>query len=296
MRRLLYSVNLKHFKEIKKSIVPVLFTEHQFNLIEKKMTNKKMSDSEKNEFSRAISRKMIAINKILEKENSNVSVYGTYKINKDRLKSAISYLKKFSRKFKDKHVFISGSFLYSDKYNDIDIFVVSKYEKEDFHLGKFHINYLTEDVYGSLFFASIKRLCISNKKMEEYNIKEKINLNTFISIYQELFNDIDRKFKGVRTTLREFLLQAAFIKKTSIPDSSELKQQIENILDINKPEEIIKKIFVESIVLGVKNKKAISAMKEMIDSYKDVIKEYKQHKDYYLDLIEPFREVIVIGN
>ncbi len=294
MRKLNYTINLKHFKEIKKHIVPILFTEHQFKLIEKKLTNKKMTPSEKNEFSRAISKKMNAINKIMEKEANNISIYGKEKIRKERKNYAIKYLKEFSKKFKNKHILISGSFLYKEKYNDIDVFVVSKYEKEDYKIKEFHINYLTEDVYNSLFFASIKKLCISNKKIESYSIKEKINIDTFISIYQELFNDLDRKFKGVKTTLREFLLQAKFIEKSPIPDSLELTQQIESILKLKKPKTIIKKLFVNSIIIGITSKKAIITMKHMINSYKDIIKEYKQHKTYYLDLLQPFNEVISI--
>jgi len=294
MRRLRYTLDLELFKKIKKDIVPALFTEHQFNLIKKKFTNKKMSDSEKNEFSRTISKKMNAINKILEKETSNMFVYGKDKIKTGRLKLAITYIKKFSRIFKNKHLIISGSFLYSDKYNDIDIFVVSKYEKEDYRLKKFHINYLAEDVYPSLFFASIKRLCVSNKKIINYKIKEKAGINTFISIYQELFNDLDRSFKGIKATLREFLLQAAFIGKAPIPDSLELKQQIDSILKLKKPNEIIKKIFVKTIVLGISHKKAVAAMKEMVKSYKDILKEYKQHKNYYLKLMQAFDEVVAI--
>jgi magnesium-transporting ATPase (P-type) len=150
MRKLDYIINLEHFRQIKRDIVPILLTEHQFHLTEKKFTNKKMTDSEKNEFSRTVSRKMRAINKILEKETDNVYIYGKNKIKKERLKLAIKYIKKFSRKFKNKHIFIVGSFLYNSKYNDIDVFVVSKYEKEDYRSGKFHINYLPEDVYDSL--------------------------------------------------------------------------------------------------------------------------------------------------
>ena len=130
MRKLKYTIDLQLFRKIKKDIVPIIFTEHQFRLIEKRFTNKKMSDSEKNEFSRTISKKMNAINKIMEKETGNIFIYGEEKIKKDRLKLARSYIKKFSRKFKNKHITISGSFLYNDKYNDIDVFVVSTYEKE----------------------------------------------------------------------------------------------------------------------------------------------------------------------
>lgn len=285
---------MEHFREIKGDVVPVLFTEHQFDLIEKKMTDKKMTASERNEFSRTVSRKMKAVNKIMEKETGRVFIYGKDKIRKDRLGLAVEHLKKVSREFKNKHVFISGSFLYA-KYNDIDVFVVSKYEKEDYKSGKFHINYLTEDVYGSLFFASIKELCVSNRKMEGYKIKEEVSVDTFISVYQELFNDLDRKFGGIKFTLREFLLQAAVIGKAPIPDSLELREQIDSILKAKRPKEIIKKIFVKAILMGISPKRAVKVMKEIIKSYVGIIKEYRRHKVYYLDLMQAFKEVVSIA-
>lgn len=294
MRKLTYSVDLEHFEQIKSEIVPSIFTEHQFNLIHRKFSGKVLTDSEKNEFSRTVSRKMNAIYKIINKETDGIFVYGKEKIILSRLKQASNYIKKFSRKFKNMHVIITGSFLCRESYNDIDIFVVSKYEKEDYRTGKFHINYLSEDIYGSLFFESVRKLCISNKEIKKQKLTEKMDIDTFISIYQELFNDVDKKFKGVGSTLREFLLQACFIGKMSAFDSLELKQKVDKILKTKNPKEIIKNIFVNSIVMGSEKRQSTAAMKRMISSYKELIGEYRQHKDYYLDLMSAFEKVIAI--
>lgn len=293
MRRLNYEINLEHFKSIKKEIVPTIFTQHQFKLIEKRLTGRRMTQSEKNEFSRTVSRKMKAINKILERE-TDIFIYGKEKIKQARIKKAIVYLKKLERKFKNNYIFISGSFLYSSKFNDIDVFVISKYDKEDYKLGKFHINYLTEDMYNSLFFESLRKLCISNMEMAKKEIKEKVSLDTLISLYQEVFNDLDKGFEGIKKTLREFLLQAAFIERMPIPDSKELKQQVSSVLKLKNPKEAIKKVFIKSVIMGIQPKKAVKAMNIMIESYKDLMREYKQHKTYYLDLISSFKEVISI--
>ncbi len=296
MRRLSFNVNLNQLKQAKQDIVPTLFTEHQFKLINKKFRNQPLSPSERNEFSRSISKKIKAIYAILEKETGGIYVSGKEKMIPSRLHLAEKYLKRFSRKFKDKHVIISGSFLYSQKYNDIDVFVIYKYDKEDYVEGKFHINYLPEAAYHSLFFASLSKLCVSNQKLLAYSVTEKVNLDTLISLYQELFNDLGRRFAGVKKTLREFLLQAAYLGKSSLPDSFELKQQVESILKLKHPSEIIKKFFVQAVVLGIKTQKALPEAKEMISSYKELIDEYPQHKAYYLDLISAFQEVVSIGS
>lgn len=294
MRKLEYDINMDYFREIKDYIVPVLFTQHQFGLIEKKAAGQKLTDSERNEFSRAISRKMKAVNAIMEKETGNIFVYGKERMIQSRLEKAKECLKEFSRKFKGKHIIISGSFLYNERYNDIDVFVVSRYEKEDYKEGEFHINYLTEDVYDSVFFASIRKLCLSNKKIRLQAIKEEINIESFVYTYQELFGDLDKKFVGIRATLRDFLLESAFLSKSQIPDSFDIKQKIDIIMNAKRPKEIIKKIFVNSIVLGAERTEAVRLMEDMIRSYGDIMKEYKKHKDYYLDLIDAFREVISI--
>ncbi|MDO8656416.1 MAG: hypothetical protein Q7K45_04200 [Nanoarchaeota archaeon] len=294
MRRLKYSLNTAHLRRIKAQIVPTLFTYHQFGLIEKKFQNKKMTSTEKNEFSRTVSRKMKAIHALMEKED--IFVYSKERIRKDRLQQARQYIHRYSRIFRNKHIFITGSFLYQEKYNDIDIFVISKYDKKDYQEGKFHINYLSEDVYGSLFFRSASKLCISNKKMEWHEIKESLNQDTFISLYQELRHDMNIKFPGMKKTLREFLLQAAYFSNLPFPASDELAEQINAILRIKEPSKIIQKIFVQTMILGFQGKRTVEDMKEMVSSYKEVMKEYPKHKEHYLDLIDGFQEVIALAS
>ncbi len=295
MRKLKYSLNIRHLRRIKSDIVPALFTEHQFRLIEQKCKHKAMTASEQNEFSRTISRKMKAIYQLIGIETDSIFIYGKEKIRDDRVAPAVKYLKYFSRKFKNKHIFITGSFLYKEKYKDIDIFVMTKYDQEDYQEGRFHINYLTAEAYPSLFFRSATRLCLSNRKIDLWEIKEMVNIHTFIALYQELFNDFNRKFKGIKKTLREFLLQAAYLSHAPLPASDELQAQIEAIVETKEPANLIKKIFAQAIVLGLPAKKAGPEMREMIALYKETMREYPHHKEYYLDLIEGFQEVLALA-
>ena len=296
MRKLGYSLNLQHLRVVKSEIVPTLFTPHQFQLIEKKYTQKLMTASEKNEFSRTVSRKMKAISALLNLSAKHVFIYGKKQIIPERLELALRYLKQLSRKFKGRHLLISGSFMYRKKYNDIDIFVISSYEKEDIFEDKFHITFLTQEAYHSLFFASLAKLCVSNRKIEEYSIHEKVTVDTFISLYQELCNDLDRNFKGIKKTIREFLLQSAFITHSTLPNSLELRNKTEIIIKKKNQRKIIQRIFEESIILGVQPKRSIPVMKEMITSYKNILKEYPQHKEYYQLMIQSFREVIALAS
>ncbi|MBT5022425.1 hypothetical protein HOK51_02540 [Candidatus Woesearchaeota archaeon] len=298
MRKLCFSVNLNRLREIKGDIVPVLFTEHQFDLIKRKFSGQTMSQSEKNEFSRSVSKKMKAINVMLIKENDGLFVYGSEYILQERLLLAKQYLKKLNRKFKNKHIIISGSFLYKQKYNDVDVFIVSKYLKDDYKDGEFHINYISESVYSSLFFESLRKLCVSNKKLE-YRFIEKASLDKYVAMYQELFNDLHKKqknTKGLKSVLREFLVYSSFVSKKPIPNSYQLKNQIESVLKIKKSQEAINKIFVSSIVVGFSENMLINAMDEMIKRYKQIMQEYKKHRRYYKEILKIFQEVKFIAS
>src|SRR3989338_1951370 len=295
MRQLNYHLDLKHLQKIKQDIVQVLFTEHQFGLIEKKLKKKSLTPSEKNEFSRTVSRKMKAVYAIMDHQGRDIYIYGKQKIIPSRLTLAKKYLQMFARKFKNKHVLISGSFLHSKIFNDIDVFIFSKYEKEDYKLGKFHINYLTKEAYQSLFFASMQKLCLSNQQIEEQLITEKVDLDTFLSLYQELGNDLERNFLGVEKTLRVFLLQAAYIMMKPLPDSAELRQEVKGILNTKKPLELIKKIVVGTALLGGKDKNTLHSIKELLGSYHEIMREYPQHTAYYKEMMEPLNEVMALA-
>lgn len=295
MRKLNYSINLKQFKELKLELVPTIFTLHQYNLIFKKFNNLDMTNSEKSEFSRIISKKMKAIYKLHGKENDTVFIYGKEKMKIDRLKKAKALLNKFSRKFKNKHVLITGSFLYNGSYNDIDIFIISKYDKKDFRDGIYHINYLKPDVYGSLFFKSLSKLCVSNREINKNEIIEETKLNKLISIYQELFQDINKKTINIKPSLREFIIFSAYIQKRSIPDSFELDNITNSIMRYKDPTNIIKNTFVNAVCIGINQNQLKKAMEELIGLYNGLIQEYGQHKSYYQKIMQTFIEVLNIG-
>ncbi len=295
MRILSYSLDLALLTRIKADIVPAIFTEHQFGLIRKRLSGGKLTDSEKNEFSRSVSRKMKAIYQLTGKESKNIFIQGKEHILPGRLSQAERILARFSRKFKNRQVIISGSFLYSKKYNDIDIFILSKYEKEDYKSGPYHINYLGEDSRSSLFFHSLARLSVSNKKIEALPIDEKGLIDKLISVFQELYDDIDKKRSGVKSTLREFLLLASYLSNQALPDSRQLGIEVKKVLSLKNPNEIIKNIFINAAALHPETKSVSRAIRQMLSSYDELMKEYPSHKGYYLGISSAFKKVVELA-
>lgn len=290
MRKLNYSVDIAQFKKIKQDIVPVIFTEHQFSLIEKRFSNKPMSKSERSEFSRSISKKMDAIKKI-SGNAKDVFIFEEEKMILERKEKAVALINTLSRKFRNKHIIITGSFLFSKIYDDLDVFVISKYEKDDYRQGKMHINYLTEDAYGTLFFQSIARLAISNKLMPPMK-KEAPSIDKLISLYQELYHDFDKNAMD-KNAIREFIIQSESLRG-EIPDSEDLKKKTDMVLKAKNKKEIIKSMFISAAIFVKEKKKMTHDLNEIMDSYRRISEEYPQHKKYYADAIEPFLKVIEI--
>jgi predicted nucleotidyltransferase len=296
MRKLSYELNWNHLQQAKEQIVPTLFTEHQFALIEKRTKKKKMTPSEKNEFSRTISRKMKAIYLLMNKTAADVYVYGKEKIIQKRREDAEKLLRKYAHQFKGKQVILTGSFLYSSRYNDIDIFVITEYEKEEYKINKIHINYLNPEARDTLFFSSISKLCISNKELYPKLPEEKGDHHKMISLYQELLNDLDQYPHAVKQTLREFLLLSSWILKSSVYDSQELKEMSDRIINCKKPKEIIKKIFIQTFTMGIKPRITEKSLGRMIQSYTELIKEYPNHRENYNFIINTFQEAIDLAS
>lgn len=286
MRTLSYSIDLDYFNDIKKEIVPILFTEHQFSLIIKRFTNKQLTLSEKNEFSRTISRKMKAINKIAKKED--IITYGKTM----REKKGKKIIKELSKRFKNKHILLTGSFLYKKHYNDIDIFVISKYDKEDYKKDNYHINYISST--SNLFFQSISKTCISNRKLNS-KFTEKPNLDRYISLFQELSNDIISRRKDLKWMLKEFLLYSDFISGSGVLDSKELTGKYTIMANKKNLFRIVRNIFVNSVSLGITSNILRKDMKKMKKLYENSAKDNKQHQNYYLNMADAFSEVIISG-
>ena len=264
--------------------------------IKKKLTNQPLTPSERNEFSRAISKRLNAIYTLTNKQTNNTFIYGQEKIIPSRLKQATKLLKHYIRKFPHKHLLVSGSFLYNKTYNDIDIFIISKYEKEDFKEKKNHFNYLTEDVYSSAFFNSLHKISISNREIIPHPITDTISLDTFISLYQELLNDLTQNPHSIKHTLREFLLQSSYLSNAPIPDSQQLKHQTEIILKTKKPTTLLKNIFIDTLLFSKKTSEIKTTLPKLIRSYQELSNEYPQHQSHYQHIIFTFKEVINLAN
>ena len=82
-------------------------------------------------------------------------------IAKERIKAAEALLDSIPAKY----CFITGSFLYKEKYNDIDIFVITRSKKElPINNKKMNITIIDFNDLYSIFYHSASRNCIFSRE------------------------------------------------------------------------------------------------------------------------------------
>lgn len=243
MRKLENLIKVENLERAKDYLVPHIFTENYYNILKAKLKGKKLTENERYYYSHFIKKKLLAI---IELTELNQNVNGGEFIMKDRLKKAISLLRKYSRKHKNMKMFVSGSFLYSKEYSDIDIFVISKYSKEDYREGKVHVNYLPADAEKSLFFHSVHSVSVSNF-VSFKKIEEKFKLDDILHLYEIVILLIMQKDDYLQE-LRGLVLRLEYTSNKVILNSMQLKTITDKIIKNKRSIEVINKYLVAKII------------------------------------------------
>lgn len=291
MSNLIRGLNLEAFQLSSNQLAPSLFTKKQIELILKKSKSQELTPTERAYFSRTITKKLNAINLLCPTEGKYF-FNGTEYMLPERKEKALALFKRIEKNHKNLKILISGSFLYSKAYHDLDLFIISKYEKEDFKEGIVHYNYLKPEAVNTLFFNSLTKICLANFNLNGIKVEESITSVQIISKYQEIMRDLFNQNKSwLKTDLREFIIDCYYAGQGITLNSLQLKLIIQSILKSRKPEKILQRIFINALLMGFNPKKIKSISLNLIKSYHDLIKDYN-HKEYYQKMIQNFREVL----
>lgn len=164
--------------------VPWVFTKKQFDTIAKYSASHPLSNAEKKSLYTSVRKKMLALESFVrQQKDCEYWINGSLDVMPDRLPEAKSLLDSYSKEYD--RVFISGSFLFSKKYNDIDIFVVWKrgyMEKWDKNK---HIIFLTEKRLAQPVFQSTSLISISNFRIPGRIEKKRMSLSKLTTTYHE---------------------------------------------------------------------------------------------------------------
>ncbi len=138
-----------------------------------------------------------------------------------------------------KYCFITGSFLYKEKYKDIDVFVVSRSKKEiKLKSKKVKITFIDFNDLYSLFYHSVSKSCVAKNFLPRKPLK--VTLSDYWHVINEaiptLLNEKDTFHKDVRF----LILYTEYFKTEDILDTFQLNEKINSFQDYNEVMEYVK--------------------------------------------------------
>jgi hypothetical protein len=282
-------LNLKIIEQNESVLERRIFTAMQLDILKKRLQKKPLNSNEKTYYYKFIKPKIRAMMTFFNINELNIR--GKELIIKDRLEKAIKVLHKLEQKHKGKKMLITGSFLFNNKYNDIDVFIISKYDKEEYHKSKIHVTFLSESALESLFFSSICQISVSNFEYTPNNTFN-ITLNTILQTYELLINSILNK-EDYEKNLRDFIVQTEYISKNVILNPKQLYDIKENL--VNKNLCIVSNTLINSLILHYNKQLLIPKLKSQITDYKKLLLEYKQANNLPI-YIDTYSKAISLAN
>lgn len=104
-----------------------------------------------------------------------------------------------------KHCFITGSFLHKERYNDIDVFVISRSKKEiAVKDKKVKVTVVDFNSMHSLFFHSISKSCVSKSILPRKDLK--VTLADYWGVVNEAVPSLLNRKKGFEKVVRFLVL------------------------------------------------------------------------------------------
>ena len=154
----------------------------------------------------------------------------------ERLKEAEEFLAQIPVKY----CFITGSFLYKEKYKDIDVFAITRSKKElKVKDKRVKITIMDFNDLYSLFYHSVSKSCIAKNILPTKQLK--VTLSDYWHVINEaiptLLNQKDKFHKNVRF----LILYTEYFKTSEIFDTFQLNEKINSFKDYNEVMEYVKK-------------------------------------------------------
>ena len=137
-----------------------------------------------------------------------------------------------------KYCFITGSFLYKEKYKDIDLFVVTRSKKKiTLKNKKVKITIIDFNDLYSLFYHSVSKSCIAKNLLPTRPLKA--TLSDYWQVINEaiptLLNQRDKFHKNVRF----LVLYTQYFRTSEVLDTFQLNEKINSFKDYNKVREYL---------------------------------------------------------
>ncbi|MBR9690207.1 hypothetical protein GOV08_00830 [Candidatus Woesearchaeota archaeon] len=257
--------------ENREKFIPNLFTFKQIDILNRYLLKTKLTNTEKTYLYSSIKRKIAA----LETLRHEFYINGINNMLKERVKEAKSILKKLNKE----KAFISGSFLFSKEYNDVDIYIISKKRKQ-YHVEKNHFIFITKEDLKKPIFQSAAKYSVSNFFIDlEKPIIKRPGYNDLIMTYEIAINEIidNDDQKALRDLIFEYNLQI----NRHVMDSYLLMKEFNRIKRLKSKEKIkfVNETARELLINLYSKKYLYNELGPFLKRIKNAIEEYQKNEN-----------------
>lgn len=138
-----------------------------------------------------------------------------------------------------KYCFITGSFLYKEKYKDIDIFVISRTKKKiELKDKKAKVTLIDFNDLHSLFYHSVSKSCIAKNFLPQKPLK--VTLSDYWQVINEAVPTLLNQKNKFHKNIRFLALYTEYFKTGEILDTFQLTERINSFKDYQEIMKIIK--------------------------------------------------------
>jgi predicted nucleotidyltransferase len=260
--------------------VPSLFTSKQVDILHKYTHKEILNNTEKAYLYSTIKRKIDALN-ILREE--------FYVLGEEMIPERVEQAKQILKEINQPKAFISGSFLFSKKYHDIDIYVVGK-RRKSYHRENKHFTHIREKDMQNPLFISAANYSIATFKPQTKPLIKREAFGEIFFTYQWVINQILDKEdqKEIRNLVFQYYLQV----QKQILDARKLDIKLKEIkaLPDDKKIEEVNRITKEILLTTFSKKYLYNALSIESNAIKKMSLEYKTN-DNLLIYIKCLEEV-----
>lgn len=169
-----------------------------------------------------------------------------------------------------KHCFITGSFLYKEKYKDIDIFIITRSKKQvKLKVKKAKITKIDFNDLYSLFYYSISKSCISKNILPKKPLK--VTISDYWSIINEAVPTILNNKNRFHKNIRSLILYTEYFKANYILDTFSLDEEIKKFKNYKEILDYVKKTVPLIINKKIKKSYKKKFFYTQAGAYKDIL-------------------------
>ncbi len=173
--------------------------------------------------------------------------------NEKMIRERVRWAEDLLNKIPVRYCFITGSFLYKEKYNDIDVFVISRSKKKlKIDNKKVKITIIDFNDLYSLFYHSISKSCIAKNILPRRPLK--VTLADFWQVINEAVPTLLNQKNKYHKDIRYLVLYTKYFKSGNVLDTFQLNKRIKGFKSYKQIMEYIKR--EAPLMISKRNKKS----------------------------------------